>query len=136
FNLTGSYSSVFEAMAGLLNQRVDLMFFEPEMPGFSRPEFVANIVDRPNVIFVTCHPQYALQAFDLNVVDYLMKPVHSERFISASHKAWIQLNYKEKKDAETQTPTSDYLFVTSNYALIKINLNNITHIEGLKDYVK
>lgn len=135
-NLTGSYSSVFEAMAGLLNQRVDLMFCETEMPGFSGPEFVANIVDRPKVIFVTAHPQYALEAFDLNVVDYIMKPIRSERFTSAIHKAWIQLNYKEKKDSDALSPASDYIFVTSNYALIKINLHNITHIEGLKDYVK
>lgn len=135
-NLTGSYSSVFEAMAGLLNQRVDLMFCETEMPGFSGPEFVTNIIDRPKVIFVTSHTEYALQAFDLNVVDYLLKPISPERFTAAIHKAWIQLSYREKKDAEYHTSASDYIFVTSNYALIKVNFSSITHIEGLKDYVK
>lgn len=136
FNLTGSYSNIFEAMAGLLNQKVDLMFCETEMPGFSGLDFVANIIDRPKVIFVTAHRQFALEAFDLNVVDYLLKPIHPERFTAAAHKAWIQLNHREKKDSENGAPSTEYLFVTSNYALIKINLKQVTHIEGLKDYVK
>ncbi len=136
FSLTGSYSSVFEAMAGLLNQKVDLMFCETEMPGFSGTEFVANIVERPKVIFVTGSRQFALEAFDLNVVDYLVKPLHPERFMSAAQKALIQLNHKEKKDSDNQPGESGYIFVTSNYALIRVNLSQVTHIEGLKDYVK
>ncbi len=136
FNLTGSYSSVFEAMAGLLNQKVDLMFCETEMPGFSGIDFVANIVERPKIIFVTGSRQFALEAFDLNVVDYLIKPVHPERFMSSAQKALIQLSHKEKKDSDSQGGESGYIFVTSNYALIKVNLSQVTHIEGLKDYVK
>lgn len=136
FNLTGSYSSVFEAMTGLLNQKVDLMFCETEMPGFSGVEFVANIVDRPKVIFVTNSTKFALEAFDLNVVDYLIKPVHPERFMSAAQKALVQLNHREKKELDAQSPGAEFIFVTSNYALIKVNLKQITHIEGLKDYVK
>jgi DNA-binding LytR/AlgR family response regulator len=136
FNLTGSYSTVFEAMTGLVNQKIDLMFCETVMPGFSGTEFVSNIVDRPKVVFITSHKEYALEAFDLNVVDYILKPIQPERFMSAVHKAWVQLNYKEKKEGEALSPDTEYLFVTSNYALIKVNLRNVTHIEGLKDYIK
>lgn len=135
-NLTGSYLTVFEAMAGLVNQKIDLMFCETKMPGFSGIDFVSNIIDRPKVIFVTESRNYALEAFDLNVVDYILKPVQPERLMTAIHKAWIQLNYKEKKENEALTAEAGYLFVTSNYALIKVNLGNVTHIEGLKDYVK
>jgi len=136
FHLTGSYSSVFEAMAGLLNQKVDLMFCETEIPGFSGIEFVSNIVERPKVIFVTGNRKFALEAFDLNVVDYLIKPVHPERFMSAAQKALILLNHKEKKDSDSQAADAGYIFVTSNYALMRVNLSQVTHIEGLKDYVK
>lgn len=135
-NLTGSYSTVFEAMTGLVNQKIDLMFCETEMPGFSGVEFVSSIVDRPKVIFVTRSDKHALDAFNLNVVDYLLKPFNAERFSAAIHKAWVFLNHKEKKDGEAYPVDSDFLFVTSNYALIKVNLNQVTHIEGLKDYVK
>ncbi len=135
-HLTGSYSGVFEAMAGLLNQKIDLMFCETEMPGFSGIEFVKSIVDRPKIIFITDHAQYALEAFNLNVVDYLTKPVHPERFISATNKAWIMLTHQEKKESENAASNTGYLFVTSNYALVKVNLHQITHIEGLKDYIK
>ena len=135
-NLTGSYSTVFEAMTGLVNQKIDLMFCETVMPGFSGTEFVSSIVDRPKVIFVTQSDKYALDAFNLNVVDYLIKPFSAERFSAAIHKAWVYLNHKEKKDGEAYPVDADFLFVTSNYALIKVNLNQVTHIEGLKDYVK
>lgn len=135
-NLTGSYSTVFEAMTGLVNQKIDLMFCETVLPGFSGIEFVSNIVDRPKVVFITENKNYALEAFDLNVVDYVLKPVQPERFMAAVHKAWIQLNHREKKDGEAFSSEQEYMFVTSNYALIKVNLKQVTHIEGLKDYVK
>lgn len=135
--LVGTCKNAFEAMELLQKQPVDLMFLDIQMPGMLGTKFLETLPEKPMVIFVTAYANYAVESYELDVVDYLVKPVPLERFIKAAHKA---LAIKQQKATPpTLLPaaeTPDFFFVNVEYALVKITVSEITHIEGMKDYVK
>lgn len=135
--LTGSFRNVNEATSVLHSQEVDMMFLDIQMPGMLGTQFLKTLSDPPLTIFVSAYQQYAAEGFELNVVDYLVKPVGYERFSLAISKA---LKFAKIHNQETITPSLekvfDHIFVYSEYALIKIIIKDITYIEGMKDYVK
>jgi DNA-binding LytR/AlgR family response regulator len=134
--LVGTCKNAFEAMEVLQKQSVDLMFLDIQMPGMLGTKFLETLPQKPMVIFVTAYSNYAVESYDLDVVDYLMKPVPLERFVRAAYKA---LDIKQKSLAAGSTPAaedSDFFFVNVEYSLVKITVSEITHIEGMKDYVK
>lgn len=134
--LVGTCKNAFEAMEALQQKQVDLMFLDIQMPGMLGTKFLDTLPVKPMVIFVTAYSNYAVESYELDVVDYLMKPVPMERFIKAAYKA---LDIKQKNPASTQVQTSetpDFFFVNVEYSLVKITVSDITHIEGMKDYVK
>lgn len=134
--LVGTCKNAFEAMEALQQKQVDLMFLDIQMPGMLGTKFLDTLPVKPMVIFVTAYSNYAVESYELDVVDYLMKPVPMERFIKAAYKA---LDLKQKNMAsehvQASTPT-DFFFVNVEYSLVKITISEITHIEGMKDYVK
>jgi len=136
--LAGMCKNPFEAMSELQSQPIDLLLLDIQMPGMLGTRFLQGLLEKPMVIFVTAYDQYAVESYDLDVVDYLMKPVSIERFSKAAHKA---LEEQQKRLALAQAPVSapapvgDF-FVHSGYGLVKIPVGDITHIEGMKDYVK
>lgn len=142
--LVRSCKNAFEAMQALQETPIDLMFLDIQMPGMLGTQFLQSLPEKPMVIFVTAYPNYAVESYDLDVIDYLMKPVSLERFTKAAYKA---LDAQRKKEtltspkaapvpmpAETESP--DFFFVNVEYSLVKIPVRDITHIEGMKDYVK
>ena len=140
--LVGTCKNAFEAMEALQRGPVDLIFLDIQMPGMLGTQFLHTLTEKPMVIFVTAYSNYAVESYDLDVVDYLMKPVSFERFAKAAYKA---LDAKQKKlalAAPAPQPLAaahdapDYFFVNVEYALVKITTRDITHIEGMKDYVK
>ncbi len=139
--LVGMCKNPFEAMQVLQEQQVDLMFLDIQMPGMLGTKFLQGLREKPMVIFITAYPNYAVESYDLEVVDYLMKPVSMERFTKAAYKA---LEEKQKNIAILKPPVAmvnkvnseDTFFVNADYALVKITVNDITHIESMKDYVK
>ncbi|WP_317043016.1 LytR/AlgR family response regulator transcription factor [Solitalea longa] len=133
-NLVGSCRNPFEAMEVLQDKPVDLIFLDIQMPGISGVQFLQ--ATRPNqmVIFITAYEKYALESYNLDVVDYLLKPVSFDRFMKATTKAYELFNLKNKNTQPESAP--DYIFINSEYNLIKINLADILYVEGLKDYVK
>ena len=139
--LTGVCKNPFEAMDILQTQQVDLIFLDIQMPGMLGTKFLQGIRDKPMVIFITAYSNYAVESYDLEVIDYLMKPVSLERFTKASYKA---LEEKQKRDALLQSNNAtearniheEFFFVNADYSLVKIIINNISHIESMKDYVK
>ncbi|MFN0176609.1 MAG: LytR/AlgR family response regulator transcription factor [Saprospiraceae bacterium] len=134
--LVGTCKNAFEAMEVLNSQQVDLMFLDIQMPGMLGTKFLETLPEKPMVIFVTAYSNYAVESYDLDVVDYLMKPVPLERFVKAAYKA-LEIKHKNSETpAQPSVETPDFFFVNVEYSLVKIILSEITHIEGMKDYVK
>lgn len=134
-------SNGVDALAVLQNEKIDLIFLDIQMPDISGIQFLKSLPHKPLVIFTTAYEKYALDGFELDVVDYLLKPYSFERFLKAVNKAQEHMYILEKN--QTITPASDeisfssrYIFVKSDYKLVKIEIAEIQYIESLKDYVK
>src|ERR1035437_6828283 len=125
--------NAYEAMEVLQKEQIDLIFLDIQMPGITGMQFLQSLQSRPMVIFITAYKEYALEGFNLDVLDYLVKPVPFDRFLKGSSKALEYFNLKQKP---SQDVTTDYIFVNSEYNLVKVQIKDITHIEGLKDYIK
>lgn len=121
-----------EAMKYLRRYPVDLLFLDIEMPALSGVDFCKMVPPQCMVIFVTAHSQYAVDGFDLNAVDYLLKPYTQERFMQAIQKAHDYYLFLKQSGQKQQ----QYLFIRADYQLQKIALGDIVCIEGLDDYVK
>jgi two-component system LytT family response regulator len=124
-----------EAFNYLNTENIDLIFLDIEMPEMTGLEFIKNLKHRPIIILVTSKKTYAVEAFELNVADYIVKPVTLSRFMVAVERAKEIFDSKDKKLSGHEVD-SDYVFVRSNSALTKIGLNDILYIQALGDYVK
>ncbi|MCC6816869.1 MAG: response regulator [Saprospiraceae bacterium] len=129
FKLIAKCTSAIEAHQVLANHKVDLIFLDIEMPVIRGTEFIKSLKSSPEVIFTTAYPEFAVQGFELNAMDYLLKPISFERFLKAVNK--FQENRSNTKTEHEQ----DFIFVKADKKLIKINFGEIVYIEGLKDYV-
>jgi DNA-binding LytR/AlgR family response regulator len=130
--LVASCESAIEAANVLKKHSVDLMFLDVEMPEMTGIEFIESLVQHPQVILITSKEQYALDAFDMEVTDYLLKPVKYARFLKA-----IQRAQKRNPVAEAPTPTEDqHVFIKTEGRLVNLELSDIQWIEAQGDYVK
>lgn len=133
-------NSAFEAYEILQKTNIDLIFLDIHLPNVSGVEFISSLDNRPMFIFTTAYPEYAVEAFDLNAVDYLLKPIPFRRFLKAANKAYqiFSVNRKVKREdlIDNQESEQDFIMVKSDYKSVKIQLSHILYIEGLKDYVK
>jgi two-component system, LytTR family, response regulator len=131
--LVASCDNALDAMKIMEQQPIDLIFLDIQMPGLTGLQFIQSMTVKPMIILITAYEKYALQGFDLNVTDYLVKPVSLDRFINACNKA------KELFDLKKQTKVASdagYFFVNVDYSLVKVITSDIVYIEGLKDYIK
>jgi DNA-binding LytR/AlgR family response regulator len=127
--------NAYDAMVILQQESIDLMFLDIEMPGITGLEFLQSLPSKPMVIFTTAYKKYAWEGYNLDVLDYLLKPIAYDRFLKAVNKAHEYYHVRRKEQSEAPV-NPDYIFVYAEYNLVKIVLNEITHIEALKDYVK
>jgi len=129
-----------EAMEILRQQMIDLLFLDIQMPDISGIQLLKSLPRKPVVIFTTAYSNYAIEGYDLDVLDYLLKPYTFDRFLKAVNKAREYLDYKEKslsmENQKEPLAFSDFLFVRSEYKLVRINLMELEYIEGLGDYLK
>jgi two-component system, LytTR family, response regulator len=133
--LAGKCSNAMEAIQFLKGHSVDLIFLDIQMPGLTGLQFIQSLTQRPMIILVTAYEKFALDGFNLDVVDYLVKPVPFDRFIKACNKAWELYQLKNKTTTTTEN-APEYFFVNVEYSLHKVEFADILWIEGLKDYVK
>jgi len=129
-----------EAITLLNKHQIDLVFLDIEMPNLTGLDLVKTIENIPQFIFTTAYPQYALEGFELNATDYLVKPIPFQRFLKAVSRAKEKYELEQTTSSNVTSETSeekpDFIFVKSEYENIKVNVHDIDYIEGLKDYIK
>lgn len=128
--LTGTYQNAKEALPLIQNQEVDLIFIDIEMPEISGLEFVKTLETAPAIIFTTAYPQYAVEGFNLNAVDYLLKPIGLERFKQAIQKVHKEISIQ----AGLQPIENKFIFLKNGYKSEKIDIQDIIFIAGNKEY--
>lgn len=126
--------NAMEAAEAIHQEKIDLIFLDIQMPGLNGLQFLESLHNPPMVIFVTAYKDYAFDGFNLNAVDYLLKPVSFERFLKACNKA--QEFYNLQQNQTRQEEPLDYFFVYVEYNLVKVVISEILYIEGMKDYIK
>lgn len=135
--LAGRCKNAYEAMDILRREPIDLIFLDIQMPGLTGTRFLQSLTHKPLVIFITAFKKYALEGFELDVLDYLVKPVAFERFLKAVNKAADFCSMKKMGiQPQAAAHTNDYFFVNVEYSLVKIAIQDITHIESLRDYIR
>ncbi|HFB99992.1 MAG TPA: response regulator transcription factor [Phaeodactylibacter sp.] len=140
-NLVAKCSNALEANAALKEHEIDLMFLDIQMPQLTGIDFLKTLAKPPKVVFTTAYANYAVEGFELNAVDYLLKPISLDRFMKAVNKVQEQINLEQKGATTVAAPVeessskADFIFVKADKKLVKVNYDEIIYIEGLKDYV-
>jgi len=133
--IVGSFGSAVQTLEFIQSNEVDLIFLDIELPGLSGLDFLRSIKSDAFVILTTAYPQYALEAFELDVIDYLVKPIKNDRFIKAVSKVKEIYDLKISSLYEFDPKDDDHIFIRSERKYVKLYYADIVFIQGLKDYV-
>ncbi len=136
FELTASFANAFQAFSYLQSNAVDLMFLDIQMPRMTGLELLRSLRFAPKVILTTAYREYALDAFELDVIDYLLKPVSQERFLRSISKFHSYLGASTTGEEKPAIAENAYVFIKVGKDQIKVFLKDILFIEGFKDYIK
>lgn len=137
--LVGKCADAIQAFQLLQQKQVDLMFLDIKMPGIKGTDLLRSLKNPPKVIFTTAYSEYALEGFELNAVDYLLKPISFERFLRAVDKIYQLTENKTRNIITHEAPVSDhetFIYLKVDRKTTKVNVNDILWIESLRDYVK
>jgi two-component system, LytTR family, response regulator len=138
-NLIGTFTNASDAAKVMNSIDIDLLFLDIHMPKINGIDFLRSLYSPPLVIFTTAYKEHAFQGFEYDAVDYLVKPFGSDRFIKAVNKAYQLMMMKKHADIipdERHSSPGRFIMVKVEYSTVRIDINNILYIEGLKDYVK
>ena len=135
-SLVEIFKNAVKVPSFLAENPVELMFLDIQMPFISGTELLKNLKDKPATIFTTANPQYAIEAFELDVLDYLVKPFSFIRFQKAVQKAIEYHTFQQLLSTQVGDAPPQYLSIRSDYRTIKIMFDDILYIEGLSEYVK
>lgn len=138
-NLIGECENALDAVDIVANQNIDILFLDIQMPGLTGIDFIKTMTKPPAIILITAYENYAIEGFELDVIDYLLKPVEFQRFFKAVTKAIESVNIKNnvkslnhdeiKKDKE-------FIFIKTNKELVKVAIKDIIYVESLREYVQ
>ena len=139
-DLKSSFDNAFDTLEYLKTNQVDLLFLDIEMEGLTGLQLLNILKNRPRVILTTAYDQYALKAFDLDVADYLLKPISFERFLQSVEKLYDVIKSKQPQIQINSIPIQEsqersYMFVKTEYRMHRIDFKDIQYIEGLKEYI-
>ena len=135
FKLIASCSSAIAAHKILQSETIDLMFLDIEMPVLKGTDFLKTLKHKPKVIFTTAYRDYAIEGFNLNAVDYILKPITFQRFFQAIEK-FTNTNKSKVRESESSKNQNAYIFIQSKKKNIKVFFNDINYIESIKDYIR
>ena len=130
FKIMGECNNAIEAFQILTSEKIDLMFLDIQMPGIKGTDFLKNLVNPPKVILTTAYRDYAYEGYELNVVDYLLKPIPYDRFIRAVDK-FLQIESRKTGDSANEK----FIYLNINKKVHKILIDEIVYVESIKDYL-
>lgn len=125
------FTNTDEAISFMQNNKVDLLFLDIQMPDITGIQFYKNLTEKPPVIFTTAYKDFAVEGFNVDAVDYLLKPFEYDRFLKACYKAKEYIEFLSSQEVQLNS-----LFIKVNYEIMKVNLKDIDLIEALDDYIK
>jgi DNA-binding LytR/AlgR family response regulator len=134
--LVAESTDAIQAFDTLRNNRIDLMFLDIQMPEMSGLDFLHALKNPPKVIFTTAYREYAIQAFDLDVIDYLLKPISFDRFMQAVNKYFESVPQDIITGDPADPKKEDYFYIKAEKKNVKVRFDEIMYIESIKDYVK
>lgn len=134
-HLTGEFDNPLKATELISRGEVQLFFLDIQMPKITGIDFFKTLAHAPPVIFTTAYPQYALEGFELNALDYLVKPISFDRFLKAALKAKEYYEVREKNVVEAATNAAGYFFIKADNKLVKLLYDDILFAEALQNYV-
>ncbi|MCC8186087.1 MAG: LytTR family DNA-binding domain-containing protein [Bacteroides sp.] len=128
----------YEAISALGEEEIDLLFIDINMPDLSGMDLLRSLLVRPLVVFTTAYPEYAIEGYKMDAVDYLLKPFDFQEFLRAADKAHKQWEYRLRETQEGEdavSPEQEFLFIKSGYKMIRVNVADIRYIEAKNEYV-
>jgi two-component system, LytTR family, response regulator len=128
--LAGKFEEPLQALSVLESQQIDLLFLDIKMPDISGIDFYRSLKNKPAVIFTTAYSEFAIDGFELKAMDYLLKPISFEKFITACNRVKDLIDTKNQKDSK------DYFFINVSHKMHKLFFDDILYLEGYKDYTK
>lgn len=134
--LIGTFSSPLDALPMIEGNEIDVLFLDINMPKMNGLDFLKSLTTRPLTIITTAYREFAVESFDLDVLDYLVKPIPFGRFLKAINKITNRINLEKEKSTEISFREEPFIFLKVDKKLMKIKLNDILYIESLKDYIK
>lgn len=132
-NLKACFTNAFEALAYLQQQKTDLIFLDIKMPDISGIDWLKSVPQPPMIIFTTAYSEHAVESFELDAVDYLLKPFSLARFLKAANKAYEL--HRLKSSASAREISSDHVFIKSGYEQIRIDFNDIIYLQSAGNYI-
>jgi len=130
--LAGKFEEPLQALPLIESQQIDLLFLDIKMPDITGIEFFKSLTYKPEVIFTTAYSEFAMDGFELKAMDYLLKPVSFEKFITATNRVKEYIEFKNNREVKSR----DYFFINVSHKLHKLFYDDILYLEGYKDYTK
>ena len=134
--LVASCHSAEMAKRSLENNKIDLIFIDINMPDINGLDFIRTLENPPMVVFITAYPEYAVESYKVNAIDYLLKPYGSEDFNRAVEKVHKHWNLLQKQDNNADTTETNVLYLKCDYRFVRVKCDDITYIEGQNEYLK